>query len=380
MSRGTLGQAAVRRAPPTPVIRQLRQEVGFRCPVDGCGSPYLTWHHFDPAWRDEQRHRPPGMIALCVEHAAKADGGAFTDDQLRTLKREGRAHADAAKGRFDWMRRDLLAVVGGNFYYRCPVVLQIGDRNVIWFSRDNAGSLLLNFWMPTASGQERARILENFWVVPPAVQDLECPPSGKRIHVHYANGDETRVEFFEIDSLTELIKRYPETGSIVRGAAINWPITGVELWEKAPGTQIEFGPKVTRIGGIQISGSFMSDIGGAGIHLDLPPGVGGLAFHDEDIILSDLVSADSPVLDRMSLRECRIFGPAVLVPVGGTQLKNSSLGGPPQSVLWPLPDLQTVVGAIVASGCVFDGCEFFNVGFGMPPDQIPALRGELTKG
>jgi hypothetical protein len=58
------------------------------------------------------------MIALCLDHAARADAGAFTNDQLRTLKREGRDRATAIRGRFDWMRRDLLAVVGGKFLLR----------------------------------------------------------------------------------------------------------------------------------------------------------------------------------------------------------------------------------------------------------------------
>jgi hypothetical protein len=39
---------ALPRRPYAHVVRQLRQEVGFRCPVDDCGNPYLTWHHFDP--------------------------------------------------------------------------------------------------------------------------------------------------------------------------------------------------------------------------------------------------------------------------------------------------------------------------------------------
>ncbi len=131
------------------------------------------------------------MVALCVEHAHKADGGSFTNEQLIAFKREGRVHAEAVSGRFDWMRRELLAVVGGNFYYHCPVIFEIGDRKAIWFTRDDSGSLLLNFWIPTASGEERARVSENFWIVPPAVKDLECPPSGKRIHVHYPNNDES---------------------------------------------------------------------------------------------------------------------------------------------------------------------------------------------
>jgi hypothetical protein len=108
----------VTRTPPAGIRRALRQEVGFHCPVDGCGNPYLTWHHFDPPWRVEHHHRVEGMIALCLDHAARADAGAFTNDQLRTLKREGRDRATAIRGRFDWMRRDLLAVVGGKFLLR----------------------------------------------------------------------------------------------------------------------------------------------------------------------------------------------------------------------------------------------------------------------
>jgi hypothetical protein len=41
------------RRPPMDVIRLLRSEVGFCCPVEGCGNPYLTWHHFDPPRRVE---------------------------------------------------------------------------------------------------------------------------------------------------------------------------------------------------------------------------------------------------------------------------------------------------------------------------------------
>jgi hypothetical protein len=68
------------------------------------------------------------MIALCLDHASQADAGAFTDDQLRQMKRRGREASMAIQGRFEWMRRDLLAVVGGNFYYKTPVILEIGPR------------------------------------------------------------------------------------------------------------------------------------------------------------------------------------------------------------------------------------------------------------
>ncbi len=121
----------------------------------------------------------------------------------------------------------------------------------------------------------------------------------------------------------------------------------------------------------------MRDVGGAGIHVDLPPGIGGPAFRNQEVALTELVSTENAVLDRMTFSECRIFGPAVLVLVAGSQLTNSNLGGPPDAILWPLPDVSTIVGAVVANACVFDHCEFFNIGFGMPPDQIPAVRARL---
>jgi len=115
------------------------------------------------------------MIALCRVHADQADGGAFTDDQLRELKREGRERAEAIRGEFNWMRRDLLAIVGGNFYPNPRIILEVGGRPLVWFDRDEDGNLLLNFWMLSSDGSRRARILGNVWIVPPDVADLECP-------------------------------------------------------------------------------------------------------------------------------------------------------------------------------------------------------------
>ena len=145
------------RTPPAKVRRQLRQEVGFHCPVQDCGNPYLTWHHFDPPWRIEQHQRPEGMIALCLNHAAKADVGAFTDEQLRTLKKEGRSRAHEIKGRFDWLRQSLLVIVGGNFFYESPIIFQINERPCIWLTRNGDGFLQVSFDMPSITGQPRAR-------------------------------------------------------------------------------------------------------------------------------------------------------------------------------------------------------------------------------
>src|SRR3989442_14566184 len=238
------------RTPPLAVRRQLRQEIGFGCPVPGCGSPYLKWHHFDPSWREREHHDPQGMIALCAQHHDKADVGAFTKEQLHQFKREGRSRATEVRGRFDWMRHDLLAVVGGSFYHETPVIVQFRGEPMIWFNRDEDGYLLFNIRMLTRSGEPRLRLEDNFWVTSGSPTDFECPPSGRIIHAKYANGDEIRVEFLELASSAQARERYPHA----RLDHWTWalPITAVEVEFTVGGTEIHFGPTYAGLPGQNI--------------------------------------------------------------------------------------------------------------------------------
>lgn len=210
------------------------------------------------------------MIALCLDHAARADAGAFTNDQLRTLKREGRDRATAIRGRFDWMRRDLLAVVGGNFYYEQRLILRINDRPCIWFNRDDHGFLLLNFDMPSVASEARARIRDNDWIIPPDAADVECPPRGRTLDIRYANNDRLKFEFFTLESRENFAARYPDVSTSLWISAIPFPSTGVEISEKASGTIIEFGPRYTRIAhGAQISNTLVDHNTGPAIQLSV---------------------------------------------------------------------------------------------------------------
>ena len=111
------------RYPGTSVINILRKEVNFCCSVSGCGSPYLTWHHFDPPWHERQHHNPDGMIALCRSHHDNADTGAFTKEQLHELKLH--PNSDIAEGKFNWMRNDSLCAIGSMFIFNPYVILNI---------------------------------------------------------------------------------------------------------------------------------------------------------------------------------------------------------------------------------------------------------------
>lgn len=240
------------RTPPTSVIRELRQEVGFRCPIDvagrPCGSPYLTWHHFDPPWRVEQHHRPEGMVALCQEHHRKADAGAFTVEQLRVVKQVGVERAELVRGRFDWMRRDYLSIVGGNAYIDTPVLLEIQGVPAVWFTRNAQEETMLNFDFGGARELARVAIRDNFWTVSPRdVRDMKCPPSGKEILVHFKDGDVFHTRFTEIESPAQLAGAHAWTGRFA--TELTYPLTAVELWERQGGPGVKLSPHGTFVPG-----------------------------------------------------------------------------------------------------------------------------------
>jgi hypothetical protein len=253
--RDKRSRAKVTRTPPKAVLSGLRREVGFGCPVDDCGVPFLTWHHFDPPWSKERHHRPGGMIALCSVHHAAADQGAFTVEQLRAMKLRYLETGQLVQSRLQWMRRDLLLFVGGTLYYRTPVIFRWDLHDVISLNRDGDGMLTLNAEMLTISGKSRLHIRDNFFRVRSGDDlDLECAPSGHRLSAKYENGDYLSVRFREVKDAAECVKRY---GSEPTAFGAVFPIVVVEVANTIGGTGIRFSATETTIGTNAISGSMV---------------------------------------------------------------------------------------------------------------------------
>jgi hypothetical protein len=247
------------RTPPDGVRKVLRDEVGFGCPIPGCGSPYLECHHFDPPWRIKQHHDVKGMIALCREHHIQADQGAFTIDQLHAYKKNAKENWAAVKGKFNWMRNRLLAVVGGNFFYETPIILQHRGKPIIWIDRNESGYLLLNFFMLSTTGEPRTHMRNNEWFSVGGEEDIECPPSARRLKVSYPNGDLLTVEFFELESVDDVKKRYHEAPG--DKWPVEFPITGVEVTNVVAGSGLEFNAQETTISTNVFKGNFFARCG-----------------------------------------------------------------------------------------------------------------------
>ncbi|KQB03441.1 HNH endonuclease [Vibrio metoecus] len=239
---------AKRTSIPKRVKEILREEVGFGCPVRDCGNPYLEYHHFDPPVHIRPHNDPQGMIALCAQHHKKADGNAYTTEQLHEFKKN-RVHSKQVKGNLDWLRRDLLSIVGGNLYYETPIPVQIDGHNLVSFSRDASGFQRLSINMLSLRAEERLIIDENSWENIGNPVDLRSPPQGKELEVRYNNGDYLYLGFTEIENEEQLKSKY----GISHSSYFRFPITAVEINFAIGETNIDFSSSGTNVMGNSIT-------------------------------------------------------------------------------------------------------------------------------
>ena len=76
-------------------------------------------------------------------------------------------------------------------------------------------------------------------------------------------------------------------------------------------------------------------------------------FVNDVVRLADL-TVNTIELRDMTFSNCRIVGPAVLVPLGNTSINYCTWGGELSAVFWLVePGRPRVVGAIGATDCVF---------------------------
>lgn len=238
------------RDPPPGVKAVLRQEVGFGCPMrdvgtDYCGSPYLTYHHFDPPWRKEHHHDPARMIALCLTHHWRADN--LTVEQCRELKQTALSRAGEVVGRFDWMRRDILAIAGGTYCYETPRLVVMRGQPLIWFNRDENNHMLLNVVTPDANWNPRVSLVNNDWVIRGNPTDVDSGPKGAKLSIKYADGDRLIVRFREWETEEALARWHPT----VRGEVPEdrYPLTTVQIFLRLNGFGLDLTQDKSTFGG-----------------------------------------------------------------------------------------------------------------------------------
>lgn len=171
------------RMPPREIQESLRKEVNFGCPVQFCGVPYLTFHHFDPAWSEKEHHNPDGMIALCAKHAAQADGGRWTKEQVRKMKENPYVTLDKVSEYYGYLRKNVVCIAGF-VSYGMQNVLEIHGERVIGFEIDAEGYHRLNLFIRDRTGSPVLVMENNYWTaLSRELFDLRCSYRGRELEI-----------------------------------------------------------------------------------------------------------------------------------------------------------------------------------------------------
>lgn len=95
--------------------------------------------------------------------------------------------------------------------------------------------------------------------------------------------------------------------------------------------------------------------------MDLPPNTGDRQ-HRDDVIRVTALTVNTNEIVGETFSNCRILGPAVLVPFDSAFL-HCVWDGTPDQVFWEIPpDRTAVIGAVAVRDCTFSRCSFQQIG------------------
>lgn len=96
-------------------------------------------------------------------------------------------------------------------------------------------------------------------------------------------------------------------------------------------------------------------------------------YRNQTVRLTDLaVTAD--VIEQITFENCQLIGPAIVVLLGNTELRDSGFDGDVDAILWPIGDRQQIIGAIALTNCSLIGCRFQRIGLAVPDGQMDLVR------
>ena len=174
---------------------KLRKEVNYVCPardVKGpCSSLFLTWHHFDPPFKNCREHIPSGIIALCSNHASRADAGEYSMNKLKYWKNNPNV-TDIAQIRENvgfLHENDLIVNLANSYLKENRANIKCED-SYINIHKDQNGLILFNMKIKDIGNQDLFYMRDN--VFQPATQDIviECKPKSINLKI---KGERTEV-------------------------------------------------------------------------------------------------------------------------------------------------------------------------------------------
>jgi len=106
----------------------------------------------------------------------------------------------------------------------------------------------------------------------------------------------------------------------------------------------------------------------------MQPLTGDRKFRDDIVRIAEL-TVNTSMLIGYEFTNCRIVGPAVLVPLGNTSLQHIDFNGSLDAIFWEiLPERQEVLGGVGVQDCLFSSCRMDDIGIAGPASLRELLR------
>ena len=94
----------------------------------------------------------------------------------------------------------------------------------------------------------------------------------------------------------------------------------------------------------------------------------------EVIRIAELAAETNSLIERRTFERRIIVGPAVLAPLEGVTISNSSFDADPESLFIEIPDGRRVTGVIGLRHVTFERCEFRNIALAGTPESVAQFR------
>jgi hypothetical protein len=97
--------------------------------------------------------------------------------------------------------------------------------------------------------------------------------------------------------------------------------------------------------------------------------------YETEVIWLPELAREFPLIERAEFRNCTMLGPAVVAPLGSTEIRDCTFEGDPSALLWEIPESRpNVIGAIGLESCIFVSCVFSGIGFAGPASVLEHFR------
>ena len=156
-----------RRAVPTALARQVKEEAGYRCAIPACRSSDATdIAHIEP-WAEVREHYFHNLILLCANDHRRFDAGEIRKASIRRYK----ANLSVINGRYDFLEQRVLQWFADNGLEESVRLPAYSDLLVSFLVRDGlltpaepVGNALHQVkegkWVPMSVGSHVHRLTE----------------------------------------------------------------------------------------------------------------------------------------------------------------------------------------------------------------------------